>query len=81
MCIKFVLRNNLIYPCLFILSLFLRMVSKTLFDLKTFNGIKTTFLIFVMVYLIQLIMGLFILLYRKKTNKPKKKKLNLGQLS
>ena len=72
MFIKFVYRKNLIYPLLFILSLFLRIVVKAFFNLESIVKIKITFLTLVMIYLIQLIMGLFILLYRKIINKSKK---------
>ena len=78
MFIKFALRNNLLYPCLFVLSLFLRMAVKFIFNLNTFKGIETTFIIFLIVYFIQFIMGLFIILYRKKVNKPKKEEVHIN---
>ena len=46
------------------------MIVKSMFSL--FKGIKTTFIIFGIIYLFQLIMGLSFILYKAKTNKSKK---------
>ena len=81
MLIKVGLRNNLLYPCLFLLSLFLRKIFNSIFELLIYNFIKIEikYINSVAIYLIQLIMGLSIIIYRNiKKNKPKNEKKNEG---
>ena len=79
MLIKVGLRNNLLYPCLFLLSLFLRKIFNSIFELLIYNFIKIEikYINSVAIYLIQLIMGLSIIIYRniKKISQKMKKKM------
>ena len=75
MFIKIGLRKNLIYPGLFILFLFLRKAAKSILEIFVLNSekkIKVSFLMLVVIYIVQLVFGLFKLLCFKKSDKSKK---------
>ena len=76
MLIKIGLRQNLLYPCFFILFLILRQIAKSIIEIiiKKFVNDKITinYTMLTILYLFQLIMGIITLLflYLKKTDKP-----------
>ena len=77
MLIKIGLRKNLLYPCFFILFLFLRQIAKSIIEIMIIgilekDEIALTFLMLAAIYLVQLILGIIRLLfiYLKTPNKP-----------
>ena len=84
MLIKIGLRKNLLFPCFFILFLFLRQIAKSIIEIIIRKikqeEIALTFIMLASIYLVQLIMGIIhLLLYclkitNKTTNEEKQEK-------
>lgn len=64
--IKFGFRRSLLYPGLFILFICLRRITKYILETFVAKGLKFSFLMIILIFICEIIIGIIYLLYQKK---------------